>query len=70
MLVHDTGGQRTGPAPRMESKTRSFRFGRGFRHLGIAPMFQYATCDDLIQLKARYPEYCFPERDGSYCPFY
>jgi SAM-dependent methyltransferase len=29
-------------------------------------MFRYATCDDLIQLKARYPEYCFSERDPGY----
>jgi SAM-dependent methyltransferase len=32
---------------------------------GVAPMFRYATCNDLIQLKARYPGYCFPERDAS-----
>ncbi len=30
-------------------------------------MFRYATCDDLIKLKARYPEYGFPERwEGSF----
>jgi SAM-dependent methyltransferase len=33
---------------------------------GVAPIFRYATCDDLIQLKARYPEYDFPERDPGY----
>lgn len=30
----------------------------------IAPLFRYATCEDLIQLKARYPEYCIPERES------
>ncbi|MFC1849983.1 class I SAM-dependent methyltransferase [candidate division CSSED10-310 bacterium] len=31
----------------------------------IAPLFRYATCDDLIQLKARYPIYCYPDRESK-----
>ena len=29
-----------------------------------APLFRYATCDDLIHLKARYPDYCSNGRDS------
>ena len=33
--------------------------------LGNEPIFRYATCDDLITLMARYPQYCREDRDSD-----
>jgi SAM-dependent methyltransferase len=32
--------------------------------LGTEPMFRYATCNDMITLMGKYPEYCREERDS------
>jgi SAM-dependent methyltransferase len=32
---------------------------------GDEPLFRYATCNDLINLMARYPQYCRVERDSE-----
>ena len=33
--------------------------------LGTGPMFRYATCNDLIMLMAKYPQYCREDRDSE-----
>lgn len=33
--------------------------------MGTEPMFRYATCDDLIALMARYPQYCREDRNSD-----
>jgi SAM-dependent methyltransferase len=33
--------------------------------LGTEPLFRYATCDDLIGLMAKYPQYCREDRDSD-----
>lgn len=32
----------------------------------LEPVFRYATCDDLIRLKAKYPNYCFGDRASAF----
>jgi SAM-dependent methyltransferase len=33
--------------------------------IGSSPLFRYATCDDLIGLMAKYPQYCREDRDSD-----
>ena len=52
------GGRKTLVVPRLSNPTGL---------LDLQPLFRYATCDDLIKLKAKYPQYCLsdvPDRES------
>ncbi len=37
---------------------------------GTEPMFRYATCNDLVNLMAKYPQYCRIDRESDRSPAY